>query len=504
MTPHDVISTDETSEQLSSVAVLARRALHFWPAVLIALGLGAIACLLFPRVRHPMFRSETVILYSESLRPDDDATRPDTARSVTVRLKEILMSRASLEEIVQKFDLYPDIRRSLGAVDAVEELRKHIEFRAPGGETVSIAFTGNSPSEARDVTAKLADVLIRQDSELRKRQAILVRDFLQTEKHTTEEQLRDAELALASFMATHPRFALDTTPLVTGAAIRASLRADATPQASSTASAWARAFARPHEPSTEAGAKGPNTTRTSSEAWQAAIAEEAQSKAALAVARGNLADLAARFTAAYPDVREAQAEVDRATSRVAASTAAATAAAAAAAAESPFFPASVGSAATVRPAPPPVAASADSHAPAKATDGAGLAASPSSAPGRSEPDVVGLETEWVRLTRATSEARQHQDQVEAALFRAESDANSEMESGRVQVTVLDPAFLPESAVPPGRLTIVTLFAAASVLLGFAAALLVALIDDRVFEEGDVRRVCPVLVQIPRRTRGSSR
>jgi capsular polysaccharide biosynthesis protein len=500
MTPHEVTTTDETSEQLSSLAALARRALHFWPAVLVALGFGAIAYFVFSRVRHPLFRSETVILYSESLRPDDDATRPDTTRSVTVRLKEILMSRASLEEIVRRFDLYPDIRRSQGAVDAVEELRKHIEFRAPGGETVSIAFTGDSPSEARDVTAMLATTLIRQDSELRKRQAILVRDFLQTEKRATEEQLRDAELALASFMAAHPRFALDTTPLVTGAAIRASLRTDATPQASA-ASAWARAFARPREPSKETGAA---TTRTSNEAWQAAIAEEAQAKAALTVARANLADLAARFTAVHPDVREAQAEVDRATGRVTAATAAAMAAAAAAAAQSAVSTASVSEAEAVRPAPVPVGASADSHPPAKATDGAGLSASPSSAPVRSEPEVVGLETDWVKLTRATSEARQHQDQVEAALFRAESDADSEMESGRVQVTVLDPAFLPESAVPPGRLTLVALFAAASVVLGVAAALIAALVNDRVFEEGDVRRVCPVLVQIPRRTRGSSR
>jgi capsular polysaccharide biosynthesis protein len=499
MSPPEVTSTDETSEQLSSGAALVRRALHFWPAVLVALGFGAVAYLVFSCVRHPLFRSETVILYSESLRPDDDATRPDTTRSVTVRLKEILMSRASLEDVVQKFDLYPDIRRSQGAMDAVEELRKHIEFRAPGGETVGIAFTGDSPSEARDVTAMLAAALIRQDSELRKRQAILVRDFLQTEKRTTEEQLRDAELALASFIAAHPRFALDTTPLVTGAAIRASLRTDATPPQAAAASAWARAFARPRGPSNETGA---TTTRASNEAWQAAIAEEAQAKAALTVARANLADLAARFTAVHPDVREAQAEVDRATRRVAAATTAA--AAAASAAESAVSAPSVDAAAAVRPAPAAVAASADSHPSAKATDGAGLSASPSSAPVRSEPDVVGLETDWVKLTRATSEARQHQDQVEAALFRAESDTDSEMESGRVQVTVLDPAFLPESAVPPGRLTIVALFAAASVFLGVAAALIVALVNDRVFEEGDVRRVCPVLVQIPRRTRGSSR
>jgi uncharacterized protein involved in exopolysaccharide biosynthesis len=303
---------DETHELLSNAAAFARRALRFWRTALSVLFLGGVACAVFLRVRHSMFRSETVILYADGPRTDDDADRPDTARSVTVRLKEILMSRSSLDAVVREFDLYPEIRRLRGSIDAVEELRKHVEVRAPGGDTLSIAFTGASPSEARDVTAKLAEMLIRQDSDIRKNQAILVRDFLETEKRATEDGLREAELALASFMAAHPRFALDATPLATGAAIRASLGPGTVQPTPLPGVPRSRVPARTRD-GTGAGSEtsaNPTGARGSNNTREAAAAEWAQARAALAAARANLADLASRFTPAHPDVRAAQAELD--------------------------------------------------------------------------------------------------------------------------------------------------------------------------------------------------
>jgi capsular polysaccharide biosynthesis protein len=491
------IHPDETREQLSRVAAFLRRALRFWATSLSLLFLGGIACAVVLFVRRPMFRSETVILYSEGVRPGDDADRPDTTRSVTVRLKEILMSRASLDAVVQEFDLYPEIRRTRGSIDAVEELKKHIEFRAPGGDTFSLAFTGAFPSEARAVTARLAEVVISQDSDLRKKRAILVRDFLETEKATTEDGLRDAELALASFMAAHPRFALDVTPFATGAAIRASMGGSAVPSVPTlgVGSLRLRGNVRSPLPASTEGVSNPIAKGSPNGAREAAI-EEAQAKAGLAAARANLTDLAARFTPVHPDVRMAQAEVERATNRLAAATAASAAWETIASAAVPA-PQPVPSSPAAPLGSPPVAGS--NLRPAVGPVGSAVIALPTiGEPRGSEHDVVALETDWVKLTRATTEARQHHDQVEAALFKAKSAANSENGNHGVQVTVIDPAFLPESSVPPGRTTIVALFAAISLLLAVAGAFLRALTDDRVYDERDIWLLAPVLVEVPRR------
>jgi uncharacterized protein involved in exopolysaccharide biosynthesis len=479
--------SDETREQLAGAAAFLRRTLRFWTTAVSVLLSGAAACAVFLRVHNPAYRSETVILYSESAWTDDDVDRPSTARSLTVRLREILMSRASLDPVMREFDLYSDIRKARGEIDAVEELKRHVEFRAPGGDTVSVAFTGTSPSQARDVTARLAEVLIRQDSDLRMKQAIAIRDFLETQRRETEHDLRDAETALASFMAAHPRFALDATPLASGAAVRATLGAGAV-QASPVSRPWRVTASRSDSP--------PNAGAAPATGVREAAAEDAQARAALAVARANFADLAARFTAAHPDVRAAQAEVDRATNRLAA------ASAAFALAERSWSP----TPAPVQPSVPLPAAApkSDSHGAVGPVGTAVASASPPDVSRAPDRDVVALETEWVKLTRATTEAREHQDQVEAALFKAKSVTNSKSGGHRVQVTMIDPAFLPQSAVPPGRAMIIALFAAGSLFLAGLGAVLRALLSDRVYAERDIRPLVPVLVEIPRRAHAARR
>jgi uncharacterized protein involved in exopolysaccharide biosynthesis len=101
----------------------------------------------------------------------------------------------------------------------------------------------------------------------------------------------------------------------------------------------------------------------------------------------------------------------------------------------------------------------------------------------------------VKLTRGATEARQHEDQVEAALFEAKN-TQEEGDHG-VRVIVIDPAFLPQTAVPPGRTTIVALFAGASLLVATIAALLKALLGDRVYVARDIEYLAPLLAEVPR-------
>ena len=65
------------------------------------------------------------------------------------------------------------------------------------------------------------------------------------------------------------------------------------------------------------------------------------------------------------------------------------------------------------------------------------------------------------------------------------------------MTVIDPAFLPQSALPPGRTMILALFASMSLLLGVMAAFLRALLDDCVYDRRDIGRFAEVLVEVPR-------
>jgi len=211
---------------------------------------------------------------------------------------------------------------------------------------------------------------------------------------------------------------------------------------------------------------------------------------ALDAAQARLTDLSSRFTPQYPDVRNAQAEVDRARARVAAAVVAG----------------GGGARAEARGAAPSSAGATGSGAdvPAPVQRATVRALAPAGIPPRSAEDdknVVALETDWVKLTRAVTEARQHQDQVESALFKAGMTASSEIGGHGVQVSVIDPAYLPERPVPPGRGTIIALILAASLALGMLGSLIGAALDDRIHDRRELLTLAPVLVAVPRRLAG---
>jgi polysaccharide biosynthesis transport protein len=490
MMPTDNATQDpELGEQLARLRTFLRRTLRFWPTVLITLIVGGLAFCVFSYFRQPKYRSETVILYVERRTADDDVYRETARQAVSVRLKELLYARPNLERVIKKFELYPEIRKRYGMVDAVEELKKDVEFRAPGGDTFSIAFDGTSPTQAQRVTAELARLVIEGDSDLRKRQARMALDFLAGERKSRETELREAEEKLASFMAKHPRFALDATPLANGAAIRASMGgvapappsgrqnwaapSRATPAVGSSGAPSGGAAARPAGP----GAGDP---------------EESRARAALAAAREDLTEKLAHYTPAHPDVRAAEAAVQRATERlgavqsaprpaapaepVAAAPAPAPAPATSATTPAPRAPAPMARAAT--PIAPPVV-----PAPAAGADG--------------NQTLVDLETQWLQLTRAVTEARQRQDQIEAQLFRADIQVSSESGGHGAQVNVIDPAFEPLRPLPPGRTTLAAIFLIVSLVLGCSLALLRAATDERLFAAADAAGLTDVLVEVPR-------
>lgn len=465
------IREPDAGEQLARGLSFAVRVVRFWPTVLITVLVGALGAVAFLLIVKPQYRSETVVLYAEGVNRSDGSEPTTNTRSVAVRLKELLMARPKLERVVSEFDLYPDVRKRFGNVDAVDELKKHIDFRSPGGDTFSIAFIGSSPTEAQAVTRRLADMVLDGDSELRKKQAGLARDFLKTEKETTEKDLRTAEQGLASFLAKHPRFALDQTPLATGAAIRATMSPTSPLPAGATAQMMVRGGASPRA-AAELFVPAPPPPRP----------EDTAAMTALASARATLAERMARYTPAHPDVRSAQAEVVRAEARLKELAASRPAVPVAAVA-----PTSAGGAGAVFAprravvAPPPMPAAPG----APVNDGAKSA------------ELVELETDWFRLTRAVTEARQRQAQIEAALFKADLWASSEGGGHGVQVQVIDPAFLPQRALPPGRTTIVAIFLGLAFALGTMIAMARAVLDDRIYGARDAESIASVIVEVPR-------
>ncbi len=154
------------------------------------------------------YKSSTLILvqpqeipanYVMSTVTTDPADRLNT-------LKEQALSRPRLEEIILKYDLYPDVLAQKTMFDAVEGMRKYVDVqvretrgrnREPGSFEVS--FEGNDPVKVRNVTAAIAGLFIEDNLRLREMQATGTSDFLERELNRMKEVLRQREELVRKF-----------------------------------------------------------------------------------------------------------------------------------------------------------------------------------------------------------------------------------------------------------------------------------------------------------------
>ncbi|HMJ11564.1 MAG TPA: hypothetical protein VK524_09145 [Polyangiaceae bacterium] len=464
-------TASDPRQQLDRALSFVRRVRHFAWTIAATVAVGAVLCGVFLLVRTPRYVSETVLLYTEAIRPSDQSGQSATQpRNTAVRLKEMLLARPMLTRVLNEHGLYQGVLRKEGLVDAIEEFREDLSFRAPGGETYTLGYRADSAETAQKVTARLADLVISEDGKARRAQARLTRDFLAGESKRTEKELKDAELELAKFMAEHPSIAMDSMLLMggptSGAAIRASTggaqRAEPLAELRRAVGTWQTLgpAVRGTAPSAATGAP-PVFDR----------AEKARAEAALAAAQADLTEKSNRFTEEHPDVRAAAAAVGRAQQRLQGM-----------GSPAPALPA-VASNSTAQPRR--VFVPSRSAAPATAQEKAA-----------GQEDLVELETQWARATRSVNETRQRHEQIEASFFKADIAASSESGGHAVQVQIIDPAYLPLKPQPPGRGLIAAIFLGLSLLLGLMVAVACAIFDDRIYDGHDADSVGPILTEVP--------
>lgn len=462
----------------------------------LAVLLGAGASIGFALKKQHLYSSETVILYREVIKSEvlygEDALvdRED----VGTRLKEVVLSRKRLKDIISEMGLYPDVVNERGEEAAVEKLRQHIDFQAKGGDIFHISFTGESPEQAHQVTEYLAESLIAEEKRTRTEQVSATKQFLDDELAKAEAELALKEKGVAEFLAKYPEFGLETFASV-GASVRAEQRknkpesAIRSPRRSRSSDRVLRNLeneaSRLRRAMRDPGGRGNSEAR--------AELEEAEQR--LAEAKAELSDKKSRFTDQHPDVKAASSRVSSAKRRVSRAQRA------------------------VADAKRPRSAAKDKlrerlerveqkirDRKSKLRREAKGSPAPNPKVAEPEPDsdseIVDLETDWTRLNREVLESRERYDLIETKHFRASIDANSQLASQSGQMSVIDEAYVPTRPAGAPKRLIVMAGTTAAGMIGFAIALLLALVDDRFYGRRDIERLdmLPVLVVIPSTTK----
>jgi uncharacterized protein involved in exopolysaccharide biosynthesis len=496
-------------DRLDRLTAVLSRAFRFWWVAAFILVLGAGASLAAATLKKRTYTSETVLLYREGIRATYVLGREaegEQTRKLGLRLKEMVLARPRLKDIIDQFKLYQDVVDKNGYIEAIDQMRANIVFKVREGDTFLLSYTDKDPETAQKVAARLAQSLIDENSKYRNQQAESTKDYIAQQKKVYQDDLADKRQALFAFMGKHPEFAQE---LGAGggahggsAVIEGEKKKKTVDKGDPGLATLEREAARirqrlalPSAPRSPSAA--PHRDPRLEQAKQDAESE-------VRAAQRDLEEKQSQFTEQHPSVIGAKSRLKQAQERYKRASDA------------------LASGELIMPMDVPPASDAEKPALearlAKIEDElaatrrrnqnakAGEAAAADKKASGVVQEIVDQEIEWQRLNQDVNEAQERYQTTEAREYSANMAAGAEATGQAAQIDIVDPAFKPTRPAGGGRMKVMLMGLLASLALATAIVLACAIFDDRLYERPDVEglELAPVLVTIPRLQAGRSK
>jgi succinoglycan biosynthesis transport protein ExoP len=162
-----------------------------------------------------LYRATATVLV-ERQQVSEAFVRPSVTAELETRIQTIdqqVRSRARLSAIITSLGLYPELRGSVPMDDIVAIMNRDIHLGLKGveqaatGRSATIAFTlsyvGRDPDKVAEVTNRLVETYIQQNSESRERQSSRTAEFLKQQLTDLKRQVDDEERRSSDFKLRH-------------------------------------------------------------------------------------------------------------------------------------------------------------------------------------------------------------------------------------------------------------------------------------------------------------
>jgi succinoglycan biosynthesis transport protein ExoP len=486
--------SDSGRGEFAVLATLAPRAVRAAWTGGIALAVGLAATTVWALSTTRLYQSESVILFEHGVQAGTLGREGESPRALAARMQDMMTSHSRLESLIKDMGLYKKVLDKKGMADAVEEMRKHLKISNREGYTYRVSYDGESRDLAKSVLERLTASVIDEDAKRRTQEAEDTKRFLDTERKQADDDLKVKEGALTSFLTKHPQLAVESGAAATaGGVIRADDRARMAAGGGGDVAGLELQAAQLEESLAAAGGTRVVAGRVEPVGDPTLVAAYTRAQAEAQAARADLAEKQTHLTNEHPDMKQAQ-------RRLAAAEATEKRAAAALAAWHPPT--------RNEPSATPVVEDGSGRTAALRRALAAVRSQIAAMKSRSAPRVeparpanmlVEIDTEWTRLNRDVSEARERQSQLEAKQFQAQLAATLISAGQGGQLVVADPPFRPMKPIAGGRSKIAMVGGAGSVMLGLVVVMIVAMFDDRLYGSHDVESVLPdgIVVVIPK-------
>ncbi len=197
-------ASDE-SIALRTIAILRRRAL----IAAVAFTTVIAAAVAFAVYLPDLYTASAIVTIERPL--PDGVIRTNVGNELESRLYQIrqeVLSRERLTSLIKRFDLYPELRRTAGFEDVLNQAREDIDWEANGPEQVSgrtktvaftLTYTGNDQRNVANVTNAIAQFFVEHNSAIRAGEARRAVQLVEEQMKAAKQQVDIQEARLRDF-----------------------------------------------------------------------------------------------------------------------------------------------------------------------------------------------------------------------------------------------------------------------------------------------------------------
>jgi succinoglycan biosynthesis transport protein ExoP len=202
----DLLPTNEESLAVRAIGIIRRRL----AVALVAFTTIVAAAVAFALYLPDLYQAKATVLIE---RPLGDTVRPGATDNLEGRLYAIqstILSRDRLTELIQRFNLYPELRQKGSFDEALTQAREDIDWTPNGPEQVSgrsktvtftLTYTGDERKTVSDVTNAVAAFYADYNGQMRSAEAHTATGYYKSQLDATRVRANDAQVKLNSFVA---------------------------------------------------------------------------------------------------------------------------------------------------------------------------------------------------------------------------------------------------------------------------------------------------------------
>jgi succinoglycan biosynthesis transport protein ExoP len=208
--PRDILSNgQDDSMMLRSLEILRRRKL----VALVVFATVLASAVTFALYLPNLYRATSVVLVERPV--SEQFVRAAVGGELESRLhiiKQEILSRARLTQIITRYDLYPELRRG-GQIDgALEQMRRDVGVEPTGPEMLSgkiktvafnLSYTGEKQDTVAQVTNDIANFYVAQNDAMRSGDAVKTSHFLKSQLDEAKRQLDVQEGRIRAYTSAH-------------------------------------------------------------------------------------------------------------------------------------------------------------------------------------------------------------------------------------------------------------------------------------------------------------